>query len=59
MTNADHRGNKDLGTALDYVMQTCPRDAERLTARIEFLLAAGDRTRYDLRGVLPYPPRPH
>lgn len=49
-----NRGNpKDPGTALDYVIQTYPRDPKRLTACIEILLAAGARTRYDLPGVLP------
>jgi hypothetical protein len=49
-----HRGNpKDPGTALDYVIQTYPRDPKRLTACIEILLAAGAHTRYDVPGVLP------
>ena len=49
-----NRGNpKAPGTALDYVIQTYPRDPKRLTACIEILLAAGARTRYDLPGVLP------
>jgi ankyrin repeat protein len=49
-----NRGNpKDPGTALDYVIQTYPRDPERLTACIEILLAAGAQTRYDVPGVLP------
>ncbi len=48
------RGNpKDPGTALDYVIQTYPRDSDRLTTCIEVLLAAGAHTRYDLPGVLP------
>lgn len=48
-----HRGNpKDPGTALDYVIQTYPRDPKRLTACIEILLAAGAHTRYDVPGVL-------
>jgi hypothetical protein len=49
-----NRGNpKDPGTALDYVIQTYPRDPKRLTACIEILLAAGAQTRYDVPGVLP------
>lgn len=49
-----NRGNpKDPGTALDYVIQTYPRDPSRLTACIEILLAAGARTRFDAPGVLP------
>jgi ankyrin repeat protein len=40
-------------TALDYVIDTYPRDPKRLTACIEILLAAGARTRYDAPGVLP------
>jgi hypothetical protein len=49
-----NRGNpKNPGTALDYVIQTYPRDPRRLTACIEILLAAGAHTRYDLPGVLP------
>jgi ankyrin repeat protein len=49
-----NRGNpKDPGTALDYVIQTYPRDPKRLTACIELLLAAGAHTRYDIPGVLP------
>lgn len=40
-------------TALDYVIDTYPRDPKRLTACIEILLAAGGRTRYDAPGVLP------
>jgi hypothetical protein len=49
-----NRGNpKDLGTALDYVIQTYPRAPKRLSACIEILLAAGARTRYDVPGVLP------
>lgn len=50
---ADPNRGKDSGTALDYVIQTYPRDSKRLTACIEALLAAGARTRYDLPGVLP------
>jgi ankyrin repeat protein len=42
----------DPGTALDYVIQTYPRDPKRLTACIELLLAAGAHTRYDIPGVL-------
>ncbi len=49
-----NRGNpNDPGTALDYVLQTYPRDPKRLTTCIEILLAAGAHTRYDLPGVLP------
>lgn len=44
---------KSPGTALDYVIETYPRDPQRLTACIEILLAAGAHTRYDLPGVLP------
>jgi ankyrin repeat protein len=48
-----NRGNpKDPGTALDYVIQSYPRDPKRLTTCIEILLAAGARTRYDVPGVL-------
>jgi ankyrin repeat protein len=48
-----NRGNpKDPGTALDYVIQTYPRDPQNLTACIEMLLAAGAHTRYDVPGVL-------
>jgi hypothetical protein len=35
------------------VIQTYPRDPNRLTTCIEILLAAGARTRYDAPGVLP------
>jgi ankyrin repeat protein len=49
-----NRGNpKNPGTALDYVIDTYPRDPKRLTSCIEILLSAGARTRYDLPGVLP------
>ncbi len=49
-----NRGNRKApGTALDYVIQTYPRDRKRLTTCIEILLAAGGRTRYDVPGVLP------
>jgi hypothetical protein len=49
-----NRGNpKSPGTALDYVIQTYPRDPKRLSACIEILLAAGAHTRYDVPGVLP------
>jgi hypothetical protein len=41
------------GTALDYVIDTYPRDPLRLTACIEILITAGARTRYDVPGVLP------
>ena len=44
---------KDSGTALDYVIQTYPRDPKRLTACIGILLTASARTRYDVPGVLP------
>ena len=51
-----NRGTKDprfADTALDYVIDTYPRDPKRLTACIEIVLAAGGRTRYDAPGVLP------
>jgi hypothetical protein len=54
----DHGADPNLGnpknpdTALDYVIQTYPRDPHRLTECIEILLAAGAHTRYDLPGVL-------
>lgn len=49
-----NRGNpRNPGTALDYVIQTYPRDPKRLTTCINILLAAGARTRYDVPGVLP------
>jgi ankyrin repeat protein len=49
-----NRGNpRDPGTSLDYVIQTYPRDPQKLTACIEMLLAAGAYTRYDVPGVLP------
>lgn len=49
-----NRGNpRDPGTALDYLIQTYPRDPKRLTACIEILLAAGAHTRYNVPGVLP------
>ena len=49
-----NRGNpNDPGTALDYVIQTYPRDPKRLTTCIEILLAAEADTRYDVPGVLP------
>ena len=49
-----NRGNpRSAATALDYVIDTYPRDPGRLTACIEILLAAGGRTRYDVPGVLP------
>src|SRR5260370_12745636 len=55
-----NRGNpKDPGTALDYVIQTYPRDPERLTACIDILLAAGAHTRYDVPAVLPLLRSPH
>jgi hypothetical protein len=48
-----NRGNpRDPGTALDYVLQTYPRDPKRLSACIELLIGAGGHTRYDLPGVL-------
>jgi ankyrin repeat protein len=55
----DHGADPNRGhpraaaTALDYVIDTYPRDPKRLTACIEILLAAGGRTRYDVPGVLP------
>lgn len=49
-----NRGSpRSPGTALDYVVDTYPRDPERLSACIEILLAAGARTRYDVPGILP------
>lgn len=49
-----NRGNpKGPGTALDYAIQTYPRDPNRLATCIEMLLAAGARTRYNVRGILP------
>ena len=49
-----NRGNpKNPGTALDYVIQTYPRDPKRLTACIEILLAAGAHTLYNVPAVLP------
>jgi ankyrin repeat protein len=48
-----NRGNpRDPGTALDYAIQTYPRDPKRLSICIEILLAAGARSRYDVPGVL-------
>lgn len=48
-----NRGNpKEPGTALDYTIQTYPRDPRRLAACIELLLAAGANTRYSLPGVM-------
>src|SRR5215471_15379875 len=55
----DHGADPNRGhprfadTALDYVIQTYPRDPKRLTTCIEILLAVGARTRYDVLGVLP------
>lgn len=49
-----NRGNpKSPGTALDYTIETYPRDPKRLSRCIDILLAAGARTRYDVPGVLP------
>ena len=49
-----NRGNpRSPGTALDYVIDTYPRNPKRLSACIEILIAAGARTRYDVPGVLP------
>jgi hypothetical protein len=49
-----NRGNpRAPGTALDYVIDTYPRDPRRLSTCIEILLAAGSNTRYDVPGVLP------
>jgi ankyrin repeat protein len=48
-----NRGNPRDGTlALDYVIDTYPRDPIRLAWCIEVLLSAGARSRYDLPGVL-------
>ena len=44
--------NRHYRTALDYVIDTYPRDPGRLSACIEILLGAGARTRYDVPGVL-------
>lgn len=56
----EHGANPNRGvphnpgqTALDYVIQTYPRDPKRLVACIELLIAAGAHTRYDVPGVLP------
>ena len=49
----NRRNPKDGCTTLDYVIRTYPRDANRLTACIELLLAAGAQTSYDIPGVLP------
>ena len=49
-----NRGNpRAAATALDYVIDTYPRDPRRLTACIDIVQAAGGRTRYDVPGVLP------
>lgn len=51
-----NRGSSDprcADTALDYVIDTYPRDPRRLIACIDIVLAAGGRTRYDVPGVLP------
>lgn len=55
----DHGADPNRGTprdpataALDYVIQTYPREPRKLTACVEMLLAAGARTRYDVPGVL-------
>lgn len=48
-----NRGNPRFAdTALDYVINTYPRDTKRLSACIEIVLAAGGHTRYDAPGVL-------
>lgn len=52
--NANARG----GTALDYLMGTYARSAERLSACIDVLLAAGGKTRYNATGVLDVVRRP-
>jgi hypothetical protein len=52
--NANARG----GTALDYLMGTYARAAERLSACIDVLLAAGGTTRYNATGVLDVVRRP-
>lgn len=52
--NANARG----GTALDYLMGTYARSAERLSACIDVLLAAGGTTRYNATGVLDVVRRP-
>lgn len=50
--NGGKPGDPFTTSALDYVIQTYPRDPRKLTACIEVLLAAGGRTRYDVPGVL-------
>jgi hypothetical protein len=50
--NRGKPGDSYTTSALDYVIQTYPRDPQKLTACIEILLSAGTRTRYDVPGVL-------
>ena len=46
------RGHSYPGTALDYVIAGYVRSAERLSARVEMLLAAGGTTKYNEPSVL-------
>jgi ankyrin repeat protein len=46
-------GHRYPGTALDYVIGSYGRSAERLSACIDMLLEAGGVTKYDVPGVLP------
>jgi ankyrin repeat protein len=46
-------GHAYPGTALDYVIGSYGRSAERLSACIDLLLEAGGVTKYDVPGVLP------
>lgn len=46
-------GHRYPGTALDYVIGSYGRSAERLSACIDVLLEAGGVTKYDVPGVLP------
>ncbi|HEV3062428.1 MAG TPA: ankyrin repeat domain-containing protein [Vicinamibacterales bacterium] len=50
--NCDNPQRKYTGTALDYVVGTYARSAERLSACIDLLLDAGGTTRYNAPGVL-------
>jgi hypothetical protein len=50
--NCDNPQRKYTGTALDYVIGTYARSAERLSACIDLLLDAGGTTRYNAPGVL-------
>jgi hypothetical protein len=55
---ANPNANARCGTALDYLMGTYARSAERLSACIDVLLAAGGTTRYNATGVLDVVRRP-